>query len=95
MKIKDVKPGNFDFISGKVIEKGETREVNGRFGTLTVADFKVKDASGEIKLSLWGDNIDKVKKGDMIEIKNGWASVFRDELQISLGRNGEMKINNH
>jgi len=93
MNIKDVKPGTVESVSGVAKEKSETREVLNRYGKRTsVADVTLEDDSGEIKLSLWGDDIDKVKAGDHVEIKNGWASIFRDKTQISVGKNGQLIV---
>ncbi len=93
MKIKDLKSGNFDVITGEITDKQEPREVTSRFsGNITVANFTLKDDTGQIKISLWGDDINKVNTGDKIKIENGWASMFRDELQVSLGRNGKLTV---
>ncbi|MCD6227009.1 DNA-binding protein [Candidatus Micrarchaeota archaeon] len=93
MKISELKQGTVESVRGEIVEKGEPREVTSKYGKrMIVASLKLKDDTGEIKLSLWGDDIEKVKVGDKIEIKNGWVSTFRDELQLSLGRNGEMIV---
>ncbi|MCD6549458.1 DNA-binding protein [Candidatus Micrarchaeota archaeon] len=93
MDIKDLKPGTVTVVRGVVISKGETREVLNRFGKrMKVANVTLKDESGEITLSLWGDDIDKVKVGDKITIKDGWVSTFRNNLQLSLGRNGKLIV---
>ena len=93
MDIKDLKPGVVDSVRGTIVEKEGTREVLNRFGKrMRVANLTLKDSTGEVKLTLWGNDIDKVKVGDKIEIKNGWVSTFRDTLQLSLGRNGQLIV---
>ncbi|MCC7570485.1 DNA-binding protein [Candidatus Micrarchaeota archaeon] len=93
MKINDLKEGNFDSITGKVVSKEEPRQVTTKYGKqLTVSSAILQDSSGEVKLSLWNDDVDKVKEGDTVTITNGWASTFKDELQISLGKNGQMVV---
>lgn len=93
MNIKELKAkqGNID-VSGKIIEKGETRGFTkfGRPGRVSTAILM--DDSGSIKLTLWNEQIDMVNVGDVIQIKNGWADEFRGELQISTGRNGTMEV---
>ena len=46
----------------------------------------------KIKITLWNEEIDGVKVGSIIKIKNGWIKEWNDELQISTGRHGEIII---
>jgi len=93
MEIKDLQSnqGNIDLVL-TVIEKGDTRtfEKFGRTGSVCTA--KVKDDSGEIKLTLWNEDIDKINQGDKIHLKNGWCSEFQGEKQISAGKFGEIEV---
>jgi replication factor A1 len=78
-------------VEGEVIEKGEVRTVNLRAGgTSTVADATIKDDSGTIKLSLWGEQINSVDVGDKVKIENGYTKAFRGEVQLNIGRYGKM-----
>ena len=92
MKISDFKGevSKVD-VEGEVIEKGEVRTVNLRAGgTSTVADATIKDDSGTIKLSLWGEQINSVDVGDKVKIENGYTKAFRGEVQLNIGRYGKM-----
>jgi replication factor A1 len=93
MEIKDIQPnqGNIDLVL-TVTEKGDTRtfEKFGKAGSVCTA--KVKDDSGEIKLTLWNEDIDKVKVGDKIHLKNGWCSEYQGEKQLSSGKFGEIEV---
>ena len=68
-------------IEGTVERKGEPRTVNmKRGGTIDVCDAFLIDAEGgEIKLTLWGDDIPKVNNGDKIKITNGYTNSFTGE----------------
>jgi len=94
VKISEVKPGTGNVtVEGKVSEIGEPREVVTRFGKRTrVADAKLKDESGEITLTLWGDDVGKVAMGDSVKIENGWVSEFKGNVQISAGKYGKMTV---
>ena len=73
------------------MEKGEVRTVNLRAGGQSdVADATIKDDSGSIKLSLWGDQINKVDVGDKVKIENGYTKAFRGEVQLNIGRYGKL-----
>ena len=93
MEIKDLKPnaGNVDLVL-EVVDKEEPRtfEKFGKSGS--VCNVKVKDATGAVKMTLWNEDIEKVKVGDKIHIQNGWCSEFRDELQISSGKFGKIDV---
>ncbi|MFA5382999.1 MAG: DNA-binding protein [Candidatus Micrarchaeia archaeon] len=92
-KIKDLSPGSNATLVGKIIEKEEAREVITKFGKKTrVASAKLKCEDGEIKLTLWEDDIDKVNEGDNVKIEEGWITEFRGELQISTGKNGKITV---
>ncbi len=93
MEIKDIKAnsGNIDLII-KVVEKESPRTFE-KFGKKgRVCNAKVKDQSGEIKLTLWNDDIDKVTVGDKIHLQNGWCSEFKGEKQLSTGKFGKIEI---
>ena len=77
MAIKDLKirEGNVDLVA-EVIDKAEVREFQ-KFGKPgRVCNAKIKDDSGEVTMTLWNEDIDKVKVGDKIHIKNGWVGEW-------------------
>ncbi len=93
MEIKDLQPrqGNINLVV-EVINKGEERSFQ-KFGrTGRVATATVKDDSGEIKLTLWNDEIDKVSVGDKLELKNCYVNEFQGEKQITTGRFGTIDV---
>ncbi|RMF55241.1 hypothetical protein D6745_02810 [Candidatus Woesearchaeota archaeon] len=93
MALKDlqVRQGNVDIVVD-VVEIGDVREFEkfGRKGR--VASAKVKDDSGEMTLSLWNDDIDKVKVGDRIRIINGYVNEWQGEPQLTTGRMGRIEV---
>jgi replication factor A1 len=93
MEIKDLqaKQGSVEVV-GEITEKGDVREFN-KFGKSgRVCNAKLKDASGEIKLSLWNEQIDQVNVGDMVRITNGYVSEWQGELQLTTGKFGNLEI---
>ena len=93
MEVKDVQAnqGNIDLVV-EVVSKEEPRtfEKFGKEGR--VCSAKVKDETGELKLTLWNDDVDKVSVGDKIHIENGWCSEYRDEKQLSSGKFGKIEV---
>jgi replication factor A1 len=80
-------------VSGEITAKEEPREVVTKYGKKArVANAVLKDDSGEVTLSLWGDDIEKINVGDKITIENGWISEFKNNMQISVGKYGKLSI---
>ncbi|MBT4936135.1 hypothetical protein HOL21_00660 [Candidatus Woesearchaeota archaeon] len=93
MEIKDIqaKQGNIDVVM-TITEKQDERTFN-KFGKEgRVCNAKAKDDSGEIVLTLWNEDVDKVSVGDKIHLKNGWCSEYNGERQLSSGKFGEIEI---
>lgn len=94
MKISDLKDGATRVnITAKVVEKEAPREVNTRDGRQTkVANAVLEDESGTIVLTLWGDEINKIKQGDTVKIENGYIKEWKGSLQLSVGKYGKMNV---
>ena len=92
MKISELQPGQGNIeIEAEVIDKGETRtfEKFGKEGR--VCNAKIKDDSGEIKLSLWNEQVDQVNVGSKVKLTNGYVSEFKGEMQLSTGKFGSLE----
>ena len=76
----------------KVIEIGETKDIQSKFGDKRVCEVKVADATGSIILSLWDDQIGKIAVGDTISIQNGYISVVRNSMRLNIGKYGKMLL---
>lgn len=79
-------------LEAKVVDKGEKREVNTKYGKKAVADFTLEDETGQINLSLWEEKIDEVKVGDKVKLEGGYITEFRDKMQLNLPRSGKLEI---
>ncbi|MGI0037829.1 MAG: OB-fold nucleic acid binding domain-containing protein [Nitrososphaera sp.] len=92
MKIGELKAGMRNVsVTGKVDSVGEPRTVNLKAGgTNNVADAIISDESGSMKLSLWGDDINKVQTGDRVSIENGYINTFKGENSINIGKFGKL-----
>jgi replication factor A1 len=94
MNVRDLRDGmrRVD-AEGEIAEMSEPRNVNLRTGgEARVADCTLKDDSGQIKLSLWDDQIDMVKQGSRIRVTNGYTNSFRGELRLNVGRYGRLEV---
>lgn len=94
MKISDLKVGMADVnLKVKIIELKEPREIMTKFGSVTtLTEAVLQDDTATIKLTLWGKQSDGIENNQEVEIENGFIKEFREELQITLGRKGTIKV---
>jgi len=95
MKICQIKPQTrVDRLEVKVISKEIARDVTTFRGSTKVCTTIVEDDTGEIKLTLWDNQIDIVKVGDNVLLEDGWAKEFKGELYVSTGKIGTLRVLN-
>jgi replication factor A1 len=93
MAIKDLqaKQGSVDVVID-IVDVGEVREFE-KFGKSgRVASAVAKDETGDIKLTLWNEQIDQVKAGDKVHITNGYVNEWQGEKQLTTGKMGKMEV---
>ncbi len=92
--VSEIRPGTGNVtVEGEISAKDEPRDVVSKFGKrLRVCSATLKDESGEITLSLWNDDIDRINVGDKVKIENGWVSDFKGQAQISAGKYGKITV---
>lgn len=79
-------------ISFKVIEIGDSRDVESRRDNAThsVVDVVVGDSTGIIRMPLWNDAIEMVEDEKTYVLTNGYTTLFKGNLQLSVGRYGKL-----
>ena len=93
MNLSELKPrmGKVE-VEVTIEDIGQVREFD-KFGKKgRVCNATVKDDSGTMKLTLWNEEIDRVKKGDKIKISNGYVNEFQGEMQLTAGRFGKLEV---
>jgi replication factor A1 len=88
--IADIIPGESYSIQGKVSEIGELREFEKEDGTENVvANLRLKDETGSIRLTLWGEQAYVIEELDIdseIQIINAYAKYgLNEEIELSIG----------
>lgn len=87
--VSDLHPNRVATLEATVVHVEEVREVAVAGGaTKKVRNVRLRDATGEIVLVLWGQEVDLVKGGEKVRITEGWVKDYKGRLQISLGRTG-------
>jgi len=89
VRVIDLKEG-MDGVSVRVrvIEAGEAKVIETKNGPRTISEAVVGDESGRVRLTLWGKLAGSIKKGDAIEIKGGWTTTYRGQVQLNVGAKG-------
>jgi replication factor A1 len=93
MEIKDLKPrmGKIEIVV-TVKDIQEPKEFD-RFGkTLRVVNATAVDSTGSVNMSIWNEDIDKVKEGSKVYIKNGYVSEWQGEMQLGTGKYGSLEV---
>lgn len=95
--IADIIPGESYSVQGKVSEIGELREFEREDGTENVVtNLELKDKTGSIKLTLWGDQAYVIEDLDIdseIQIINAYAkSGLNEEIELSVGNRSRVII---
>ncbi len=94
MDIADLRPyAKKVDVTVKALEKMEIREVTSKLDNSThkVTEVSVGDGSGTILLTLWDEMIEKVEIGKSYKISNGYASLFKSNLRLNVGRYGTLE----
>jgi len=67
-------------------------EKNGKIGKLK--SFILADDTGEVRVTLWNDQVDKysLSVGSKVKVSNGIVSAYNEKKQVGLGFNGEIEI---
>jgi replication factor A1 len=93
MKVSELKSGQGKVDVEVVVKSMAEPRVMNKYGKdLKVCNAQVSDESGEIKLTLWNDDVDKVKVGSKIKITNGYVSEFNGEKQLTSGKFGKLEV---
>ena len=93
MQIKDLSVGDKEIdIVVEIVDIDEVREFD-KFGKSgTVATAKIKDESGQMSLTLWNEQIEKVKVGSKVHIINGYVNEYQEEKQLTTGKFGKLEV---
>lgn len=90
--INEIKPrqGNINLDECEIISKEKPKEFE-KFGNKgKVCICTIKNDSGEIKLTLWNEDVDNYKVGDKIKLVNAYCNEFQGEKQITAGKFGKL-----
>lgn len=56
-----------------------------------VTEALVGDETGSVYLTLWDDQIEAYNPDDVLDIKNGYTTLFRGSLRLNIGKYGTVE----
>ena len=56
-----------------------------------VAEARVEDDTGTIRLTLWDDDIGAVHEGDTVRVRNGYVKLFKGSKRLTIGTRGTLE----
>jgi replication factor A1 len=87
-QIKDLKEDSKKIdIVVKLVARSEPRYAKG----YKIVTFSATDPTGTIQIPFWNNESDQVKVVDFIQIKNGYISTFRGQMQLNIGKYGSFQ----
>lgn len=93
MKLSELQPKQSGVnVTVEVVELGEVREFN-KFGKVgRVCNAVIKDDSAQMKLTLWNDDIDRIKVGAKLNLVDCFVNEWQGDMQLTTGRNGKIEV---
>lgn len=76
----------------KIIGVGDVSTGTNERGEWKKQTATLQDNSGEMPMVLWGDQVGKIDQGKYYKIENPFWSVYKDEVQLSLGKFGKLHL---
>lgn len=79
-------------VTGRIVRKGDVREVETRYGPARVSWAILEDETGSIRLNLWRQQIDRLRVGDKVRLTNAFVRVYRGEIELNIGSDGRIEL---
>lgn len=92
-KVEELNPGSRSVdVLVKVVELYPVRDVTTKDGSShKVAEALVGDETGSVILSLWDDAASGAQAGKMIQVRNGYISLYKGNMRLNIGKYGTME----
>lgn len=94
VKIDSLKPSLRNVnVTVKVVGIGEPKQITSQKSRSvhSVAEALVGDETGCVVLNLWDNQIKIFNKDEVVQIKNGYTSLFRGFMRLNIGRRGTVE----
>ena len=91
-KVEELTPESDQIeITGKIAELPTPRAVSTRYGQKRIVTVVFEDDTGSIDLTLWEEEIDAIEEGAEVQIKGAYVREWADDIQLNIGRDGNIE----
>jgi len=78
-------------ITGEITELPTPRAVTTKYGQKKITTVTFEDDTGNIDLTLWEEEIDAVEEGAKVHITGAYVREWADDVQLNIGRDGDIE----
>ncbi|PSG99341.1 MAG: hypothetical protein BRC29_04410 [Nanohaloarchaea archaeon SW_7_43_1] len=78
-------------ITGEITELPTPRAVTTKYGQKKITTVIFEDDTGNIDLTLWEEEIDAIEEGAMVHITGAYVREWADDIQLNIGRDGDIE----
>lgn len=90
VKVKDLKEGMQGVSIDVEVDFIGSNQRSASYGDQNFVITFVKDETGEIKMTFFGDEALDIKAGTKVHLKNGFVTMYRDQLQLSYSQESDI-----
>lgn len=92
LTVEELSPEDDDVeITGTIAELPTPRAVSTRYGQKRITTVTFEDDTGSIDLTLWEEEIDAIEEGAKVQIKGAYVREWADDIQLNIGRDGNIE----
>lgn len=90
--VEELSPEDDDIeITGTIKELPTPRAVSTQYGQKKIVTCVFEDDTGEIDLTLWEEEIEAIEEGADVEIEGAYVREWADDIQLNIGRDGNIE----
>lgn len=78
-------------IKGEIAELPTPRAVTTKYGQKKITTVVFEDETGSIDLTLWEEEIDAIEEGATVHITGAYVREWADDIQLNIGRDGDIE----
>ncbi|MFT4892982.1 MAG: replication factor A1 [Candidatus Nanohaloarchaea archaeon] len=78
-------------ITGEITELPTPRAVTTKYGQKKITTVTFEDETGSIDLTLWEEEIDAIEEGAKVHITGAYVREWADDIQLNIGRDGDIE----
>ncbi len=80
-------------VKGEILETQKPQLIHTQYGnSVMLTNVWISDETGKVKLCLWGEQLNSLVPGDIVQVTHGSVRTFKGERQLSIGTRGTVNV---